>query len=303
MGGKMSRQSKYNREQAEKYGWSPEWFGCTDFNEELTEAIKRFQSRNRLSSDGMCGPSTYRKKFAEIEESGEFILSHSIISGDKYIVYNGEATEIFWPKVKLWTEDSYFEAKSYRDRGGLAPRAPNMFVTHWDVCLSSSSCQKVLNNRGLSVHFLIDNDGTIIQTLDMQHVAFHAGNVNSKSIGVEVSTAYDMKWQNWYERKGFGPRPVITGARCHNNELPSFLGFYDVQVSALAALWEAVSWATGIPLELPEEKDSVDMLARSGTLKGFANHYHITSRKIDCAGLDNEKVLRMALDIRRNSRK
>ena len=185
---------------------------------------------------------------------------------------------------------------------GKPERKQGMFITHWDVCLSSTSCQKVLNKRGLSVHFLIDNDGTIIQTLDMQHVGFHAGRtVNSKSVGVEVSCAYDIKWQPWYGRKGFGTRPIWEGT-VHGKKLMPFLGFYDHQVKALAALWEAVSWATGIPLELPETKETVDKKVRNGTFKGFANHYHITTGKIDCAGLKNEKVLEMAKWIRENKR-
>ena len=54
-------------------------------------------------------------------------------------------------------------------------RKPTFFVNHWDVCLSADSCAKVLNKRGISVHFLIDNDGTIFQMLDTQHKAWHAG--------------------------------------------------------------------------------------------------------------------------------
>ena len=42
------------------------------------------------------------------------------------------------------------------------------FVIHHDGCMDSRSCFQVLHNeRGLSVHFLIDNDGTIFQTLDL----------------------------------------------------------------------------------------------------------------------------------------
>ena len=62
-----------------------------------------------------------------------------------------------------------------------------MFAYH------STQCQKVLDKRGISVHFLIDNDGTIYQTLDLQHAAFHAGKVNRKSVGVEISNAYYPK--------------------------------------------------------------------------------------------------------------
>jgi len=290
---------QYNKTQAEKYGWTPEWFGCFDFDDDLTQAIMDFQRISGLGADGMCGPSTYRKKFTEMEADGDFVMDDSIQEGDKFIVHNGEATEIFWPKVKLWTDYPQFEAKSYTDLSGKPERKPNMFITHWDVCLSASSCQKVLNKRGLSVHFLLDNDGTIIQCMDTQHIGYHAGRtVNQVSIGIEVSDAYDLKWQSWYEKKGFGPRPLWRDAEVHGRTLDPFLGFYDHQIEALAALWEAVSWATGIPLALPNTPSTVDSQVRSGSFKGFANHYHITNRKIDCAGLDNEAVLARAKEIR-----
>src|SRR5262245_43453849 len=42
----------------------------------------------------------------------------------------------------------------------------DQFVIHYDVCGTSRACFRVLHDtRGLSVHFLLDVDGTIYQTL------------------------------------------------------------------------------------------------------------------------------------------
>ena len=296
----MNNVTRYNIKQAARYDWGPELFGCKHFDEELNDAIRQFQRESGLQPDGMCGPSTYRRRFNDIESSGDFTKDHSIQEGDKFIIHNGNATEIFWDKVVLWTDAPGFKARSFRNLSGSEERKPKMFVTHWDVCLNSTYCQKVLNKRGLSVHFLIDNDGTIIQTLDTQHVGYHAGSRhNSSTIGVEVSSAHDLKWQSWYERNGFGPRPIVKNAKCHGRRLNDFLGFYDVQEQALAALWEATSHAANIPLELPRTKDTVDTAVQAGGFRGFVNHYHITNRKIDCAGLDNERIMSMAHEIRR----
>ena len=62
------------------------------------------------------------------------------------------------------------------------------------------------------MHFLIDNDGTIYQMLDTQHIAWHAGipryeGGNKRGIGVEISNAYYPKYQEWYIKHGFGERP------------------------------------------------------------------------------------------------
>jgi N-acetyl-anhydromuramyl-L-alanine amidase AmpD len=64
----------------------------------------------------------------------------------------------------------------------------DQFVIHYDVCGTSRTCFRVLHDlRGLSVHFLLDIDGTIYQTLDLKERAWHATVSNSRSIGVEIA--------------------------------------------------------------------------------------------------------------------
>ena len=33
----------YNESSALKLGWTPDWFGCSEFDEDLTQAIKDYQ--------------------------------------------------------------------------------------------------------------------------------------------------------------------------------------------------------------------------------------------------------------------
>lgn len=64
----------------------------------------------------------------------------------------------------------------------------DQFVMHYDVCGVSQQCFKVLHDhRGLSVHFMLDIDGTIYQTLDLKERAWHATISNSRSIGIEIA--------------------------------------------------------------------------------------------------------------------
>lgn len=64
----------------------------------------------------------------------------------------------------------------------------DQFVIHYDVCGTSRRCFEVLHDvRGLSVHFMLDVDGTIYQTLDLKERARHAGTANDRSIGVEIA--------------------------------------------------------------------------------------------------------------------
>ena len=92
--------------------------------------------------------------------------------------------------------------------------------------------------------------------MDTQHAAWQAGRGwNRHSIGVEISNAYYPKYSKYYE-KNWGPRPVWKDKKVHGKTLKPFLGFYDVQIEALAALWEAIHNSTGIPLEIPGGKDA-----------------------------------------------
>ena len=64
----------------------------------------------------------------------------------------------------------------------------DQFVLHYDVCGSSRQCFKILHDmRGLSVHFMLDLDGTIYQTLDAKERAWHATTSNSRSVGIEIA--------------------------------------------------------------------------------------------------------------------
>lgn len=64
----------------------------------------------------------------------------------------------------------------------------DLFVIHYDVCGTSEQCFKVLHDmRTLSVHFMLDLDGTIYQTLDLKERAWHAAEYNDRSIGIEIA--------------------------------------------------------------------------------------------------------------------
>lgn len=289
----------YNEASSKKLGWEPSWFGEKYFDDKLVRAIKKWQKGRGLGGDGLCGPMTFRRLWterqAEISEHKPIDCQYS-----NHIVYNGEFYPIEWDKFVLWSEKSGLEARpgQYYNYSGRPKRKIRYFVNHWDVCLSSKSCQSVLDRRGISVHFLIDNDGTIYQTLDMQHAAWHAGSArtNRPSVGVEISNAYYPKYQDWYIKNGYGPRPFVEGAWVHGSKLEPFLGFYPKQIEALKALWAAIHKATGIPYEAPVsqfDKTSTKYVqdVAYGSFSGFVSHYHVSKSKIDCAGLDIKTLL------------
>ena len=80
-----------------------------------------------------------------------------------------------------------------RVRGGgwdlpLLQRVVDQFVIHYDVCGTSRQCFNILqDHRDLSVHFMLDLDGTIYQTLDLKERAWHATTSNTRSVGIEIA--------------------------------------------------------------------------------------------------------------------
>jgi len=301
----------YNQASEKKLGWSPHWFGARQNDEECVEAITAWQEEAGITADGLCGPSTYRRIWTEREED----ISSNVIyhigptngkhpNASRLIVHNGHFYPIDWDVV-LWDNPSALASNygTFYSYAGKEDRKPTFFVNHWDVCLSSKSCSSILDKRGISVHFCIDNDGTIHQLLDTQHGAWHAGGHewNHKSIGVEISNAFYPKYQDHYVRHGFGERPMVKNAVVHGNTVEDHLGFYPVQLQAAQALWKAISEVHDIPLEYPKDKDGkldtgVNKECVDGDFRGFCNHYNLTKRKIDCAGMKLDRLINEVKD-------
>jgi N-acetyl-anhydromuramyl-L-alanine amidase AmpD len=101
-------------------------------------------------------------------------------------------------------------------RGGgwdlpLLQKVVDQFVLHFDVAGTSRTCFHVLHDdRDLSVHFMLDVDGTIYQTLDLKERAWHATTSNDRSVGIEIANigAYRSEaakpLQEWYHTNAAG---------------------------------------------------------------------------------------------------
>ena len=209
---------------------------------------------------------------------------------EKNIMCNNHEVAIDWEDTVLWTEPGALMCKSNQYKAIAGNRAPSIdkIVVHWDGCLSSKQCAKVLGQRGLSAHFCIDNDGTIHQLMDTNHVGWHARGVNSKSIGIEISNAVYMKYAKKYDPR----RPVVPASTLHGKTFPEHLGFYDVQVDALKALLKTLCGFYNVPLEFPNQNgELIKGVIKSSSFKGVICHYHVTENKTDPACLDLAKVI------------
>jgi len=192
----------------------------------------------------------------------------------------------------------------------------DQFVLHYDVCGTSRQCFKVLHDfRGLSVHFMLDIDGTIYQTLDLKERAWHATTSNTRSVGIEIANmgAYAAAdkgpLKEWYAQDDKGTR-IALPARLGDGGVrtPGFVGCparpepvsgnvqgrdlwqYDYtpeQYAALIKLTAALS--TIFPkLKCDYPRDEAGKLItrklsddQLKNLTGVIGHYHIQTDKTD----------------------
>lgn len=108
-----------------------------------------------------------------------------------------------------------------RVRGGgwdlpLLQKMVDQFVIHFDDASISRNCFKTLHDdRDLSVHFMLDIDGTIYQTLDLKERAWHATTSNTRSVGIEIANTgafhneTNRQFAKWYKHEP-GVQTTIT---------------------------------------------------------------------------------------------
>ena len=183
--------------------------------------------------------------------------------------------------------------------GVLTPQAVRaaikQFVVHHDGCTSADMCFSVLQNeRGLSCHFLIDNDGTIYQTIDLGLMAYHASDWNLYSIGVELCNRGDaLTYPHTYEAGQYGPKRATKLCRINNNTIKSF-EYTDAQYDGFLRLCrELVKLFPNLPTDYPQSSPGEqlwDTLPNPNIEReryaGYIGHYHITAQKWDPGHFD-----------------
>lgn len=218
--------------------------------------------------------------------------------------------------------DRLTPAERERLRGGgwdlaTLQRVVDQFVLHYDVTGFSRETFNVLHDhRGLSVHFMLDVDGTVYQTLDLKERAWHATTSNDRSIGIEIANigAYPPgvpgPLDEWYRPDARG-WPVLTfPARVADSGVrtPGFvarparperitgviqgqpLAQYDLTAEQYAALIRLTATLARVfpRLTLDYPRDAAGRLiteklpdAELAEYRGVLGHYHIQTNKVD----------------------
>lgn len=105
-------------------------------------------------------------------------------------------------KIEVLNKIFKFERLSnYFKSGSRNINNINTIVLHWTGGSTLKSAVDTLEDRGLGYHFLIDNDGGILQGNKLSDRAFHAGSsygpkgkdLNTYSIGISIVATYPGK--------------------------------------------------------------------------------------------------------------
>lgn len=132
--------------------------------------------------------------------------------------------------------DELTPAQLEKVRGGgwdlkLLQSTIDQFVLHYDVEGLSRACFSALQDKaGLSVHFMLDLDGTIYQTLDVKEKAWHATSSNNRSIGVEIANVGSYlpedhpPFAEWYKKDASGRVTISIPPAAGKVLTPHFVG-------------------------------------------------------------------------------
>jgi N-acetylmuramoyl-L-alanine amidase len=224
-----------------------------------------------------------------------------------------------FPSWAAQTADPLFQR---RRRGGgwtleELQAVVSQFVLHYDATGSAKRTFQVLHDqRDLSVHFMLDLDGTIYQTLDLKERAWHAGTANTRSVGVEIAhpgafaagaSSTPANLAQWYRRN-----PAVRDNRTTIRvdaaaewiySGPSWVGgpdrdflisgtiqgrdlvMYDYTPQQYAALARLVAGLHSvfplITLSYPENRTAVLSASELAAFRGILGHYHVSSAKVD----------------------
>jgi hypothetical protein len=200
---------------------------------------------------------------------------------DGAIIVNGQKYVIPGVEVHTWHDHSMlFKPPNAPVRFVL----PTWFVIHWTASerVGEAGAKLMFDNlkaRGLSVEFMITNEGTIWQFFDPgEFHGRHCSRLNSKSLGVEVS-GYGWAAKPGRVARGDTARRRVYEARIHGWKTEWF-DFLDEQYKALFGLADAVT--TALP-SIPRRVERAPFGRRSdeyfATHAGFCGHFQGASFK------------------------
>jgi len=204
-------------------------------------------------------------------------------------------------KIKVIKGKRYSSRSKIRkvDREWLNKNVNQFFLHHSGMYRAAGTYLVLHKQRGLSVHFIMDDDGTIYQCLDVKEKAWHGGSCNPISVGIEIdSRASARRFPNAYsatnqKRFRVGPRKIKLDT-IHGMKMRGF-DYSDGQYSALIKLGKCLCEQLGIPKDFPRGRGGKlvkGVMKNYRKYKGILCHYNMTKNKIDPISLNHDRILK-----------
>lgn len=233
-------------------------------------------------------------------------------------------------KVVLWDEDGglngYDESttkiedrktgkvtkvsgKRYSSRSMLKPN-PNLdqlkgmitqfFFHHTGNLTAKSTFETLHMERKLSVTFILDDNGTIYQTLDVKEKSWHGGTNNPMSIGIEMcSRASASKYPDDYDEYHQKKYHVLPRKKRMDKVQGMMVWGYEYNDAQYAALIKLISKIVEIfpklaKADFPRTASGLvvkSLLSKPLDHVGFICHYHTCKEKWDPVCLDHQRIL------------
>ena len=242
--------------------------------------------------------------------------------GTKVVLWNepgglnayGESTKTFWEEdrktgksVKTTVSGKRYNKRSWKtlDLPGLQNIVTQFFIHHSGMYHSKDTFNVLHNERKLSVHFILDDNGTLYQTLDLVENAWHGGKCNGFSVGIEVDsralatklpTAYDAQHQSQYNVQPHKQildkvqKMFIVGYEFTDAQYKTLICLGKVLTDVFPKMKTSGLFVADFP------RDSKGRIVREALTnpkdhKGFICHYQTSENKIDPIAFDHCRFL------------
>mgnify|MGYP007071586013 CR=1 FL=1 len=140
---------------------------------------------------------------------------------------------------------------------------------------------------GLSIHYVVEPDGTEVQMASLDLVCLHAGMMNDVSVGIEIVSPGMARGAAYERERKAGIKRDVYEDRLRGWRRPlEMLDFTAEQTTAVTLLVEQLCTKLSIPKRVPTDETGA-LLRRTMTpeemraFSGVLGHYHCSTVKTD----------------------
>lgn len=238
----------------------------------------------------------------------KFDIGTKVVLWDEAGGFNGYDESVTKIEDRKTGKITKVSGKRYSSRSLLKPNPSldqlkgmitQFFFHHTGNLTAHSTFETLHMERKLSVTFILDDNGTIYQTLDVKEKAWHGGTNNPMSIGIEMcSRASASKYPDDYDEYHQQKYHVLPRKKRMDKIQGMMIWGYEYNDAQYAALIKLVAGIVGIfpkltNADFPRSAGRVieSLISKPLEHVGLICHYHTCKEKWDPVCLDHQRIL------------